>query len=85
MTDRARHLDARLRTFAGSSLSYLHLATAALMLGWTVAKIDALSGFPALVRFCVVTGCLIVAIVMLHRAAPRPSDRIFLEDRVPVA
>jgi len=85
MTDRARHLDARLRTFAGSSLSYLHLATASLMLGWTLSKIDALSGLLAIARFCVVIGCLVVTVVMLHRAAPRPSDRISFEDAAPVA
>jgi len=85
MTDRARHLDARLRTFAGSSLSYLHLATASLMLGWTLSKIDALSGLLAIARFCVVIGCLVVTVVMLHRAAPRPSDRISFEDSAPVA
>lgn len=84
MTDRARHLDTRLRTFARSSLSYLHLATAWLMLGWAVAKIDALSGFLEFVRFCVLCGCLIVALVMLHRAAPRASNRIDFADGVSV-
>lgn len=84
MTDRARHLDARLRRFAGSSLSYLHLATALLMLGWTLSKIEALSGPLAFARFCVVIGCLVTTMVMLHRAAPRPSDRILFGDRAPV-
>jgi len=85
MTDRARNLDARLRVFAGSSLSYLHLATASLMLGWTVAKIESLSGLPAIIRFCVAIGCLIVAVVMLRRAAPRPSGGVVFDDDVPAA
>ncbi len=85
MTNRARHLDQRLRTFAGSSLSYLHLATAALMLGWTLAKIDQLSGFLAFARFCIVVGCLIVAVVMLRRAAPRPSGSVVFDDGPPAA
>lgn len=76
MTDRARHLDGRLRTFAGTSLSSLHLTTAVLMLGWTVSKIDALVGFTAALQVIVVVGCLIVSVTMLHRAAPRPSARI---------
>ena len=83
MTDRARNLDARLRTFAGSSLSYLHLATTSLMLGWTVAKIESLSGLLAIIRFCVATGCLIVAVAMLRRAAPRPSGGVLFGDGAP--
>jgi len=85
MSDRARHLDARLRTFAGSSLSYLHLATASLMLGWTLSKIDALSGPLAFARFCVVIGCLVATVVMLHRAAPGPRGRTLFEDGAPAA
>lgn len=76
MTDRARHLDRRLRAFAGASVSHLHLATSMLMLGWAWSKVDALSGALAFARFVIVIGCLVVALVMLHRAAPRPSDRL---------
>lgn len=85
MTDRARHLDIRLRAFAGESVSLLHLATSLLMLGWTWSKIDALSGALAFARFVIVIGCLVVALVMLHRAAPRPSDRLLSADGVLVA
>ena len=76
MTDRARHLDSRLRTFAGASVSHLHLATTTLMLGWTWSKIDALTGAFAFARYFIVSCCLVVALVMLHRATPRPSDRL---------
>jgi hypothetical protein len=78
MTDRARYLDERLRAFAGASLSHLHLATSSLMLGWTLSKVDALSGLLAFARFFVVIGCLVIAVVMLRRAAPRPSGRLLL-------
>ena len=81
MSDRARLLDERLRSFAASSVSFLQLATAALMLGWTLSKIDDLTGVIAVGRFCAVLGCLFVALVALRRSAPRrprgvPDDSV---------
>lgn len=76
MTDRALLLDMRLRSFAASSVSYLELAAAALMLGWTLSKIQ---GVPAVVtvgQFVVVVACLIVAVVSLRRAAPRQPRNV---------
>ena len=80
MSDRARHLDERLRAFAESSLSHLHLATALLMLGWTIAKVEALTGLLAGTQFLVVIVCVVVSVVMMRRAAPRPSDRVKFPD-----
>ncbi|MEO6123489.1 MAG: hypothetical protein ABIR32_07235 [Ilumatobacteraceae bacterium] len=85
MTDRARLLDERLRAFAGSSLTSLHLATAVLMLGWTSSKIDGLTGFLAGFRFCVVVGCLVMSVISLRRAAPRPSGKFHFGDGATIA
>ena len=71
MSDLARILDERIRAFAASSVSYLHLATATLMLGWTVSKVDELTGALMILATVVVYGSLIGAVVFLRRAAPR--------------
>ena len=76
MTDRARLLDDRLRSFAASSVSYLEVATAALMLGWTLSTITDLPTVLAAAQIVAVVGCLIVAIVCLRRGAPRQPRHI---------
>lgn len=72
MTDRARVLDDRLRAFATSSMSFLLVATGFLMLGWSSAKVEGLTGLLAFVRFGVVIGSVVAVVVVLRRAAPRP-------------
>lgn len=76
MTDRAVLLDTRLRSFAASSVSYLELAAAALMLGWTLSKIQGVNTVVAVGQFVVVVACLIVAVVSLRRAAPRQPRNV---------
>jgi hypothetical protein len=74
MSDLARILDERIRAFAASSVSYLHLATATLMLGWTVSKVDGLTGALSVLATVAVYASLVGAVVMLRRAAPRNRD-----------
>jgi hypothetical protein len=76
MTDRARLLDDRLRSFAASSVSYLEVATAALMLGWTLSKIADLPAVLAASQIVAVVVCLVVAVVCLRRGAPRHPRHI---------
>jgi hypothetical protein len=76
MTDRARLLDDRLRSFAASSVSYLEVATAALMLGWTLSTITDLPTVLTAAQIVAVVGCLIVGIVCLRRGAPRQPRHI---------
>ncbi|MDH3499262.1 MAG: hypothetical protein OEM97_04000 [Acidimicrobiia bacterium] len=74
LSDQARAVDLRIRTFANRSVAALQLAAALLAIGWTVAKIPA--GEPAaigLLRFLFVLGCLFATAILLNTAAPRPS------------
>ena len=76
-------------------MSFLQLATAALMMGWVASKVDDLTGVLAFVQFCTVFTGLVGAVLMLHRAAPRaprnPShslvddEFVHVDDRSPVA
>ena len=73
MSDRARDVDDRLRSFAGRSMALLQSAAAVIVAGWTLAKLSVLDGGvldPA--RFLAVVGCLVGGVTLLRRAAPRP-------------
>jgi len=73
LSEAARDVDARLRSFAGASMALLQIAAAVIVAGWTVSKLPQPDGgFLAAVRFLAVIGCLVVAVAELRRAAPRP-------------
>ena len=76
LSDEAGAVDARIRAFAATSVAHLELAVAVLTTGWVVSETDGLgSGIVDLARFVVVLGALVVTIVLLRRAAPRPDRR----------
>ena len=66
----AAAVDARMRWFAARGLASLELSAAALALGWSVSKLpgDAMGWL----RVLVTIGALVLALVALHRARPRP-------------
>lgn len=69
----AQIVDGRMRSFAGASVAMLQAAGAALTAGWTLSEVplgDA--GFLLTLRFLAVVGCLVWAVALLMRAAPRP-------------
>lgn len=74
MSARAARLDQRLREFALTSLAYLEASTAVLAAAWLGSALPATDAWPVL-AFGVGTGGLLLAIVLLRRAAPRPPRR----------
>lgn len=72
----AQTVDVTIRSFASRSVALLQLAAAMLVAGWVVSKAP-FDGAVALqvIQFVVVWGCLLVTIVLLRRAAPRPPRR----------
>lgn len=76
LSDAARDVDAHLRSFAGTSMALLQTAAAVIVVGWTVSKLPLPdTGLLAAVHLLAVVGCLVAAIVVLRRAAPRPPRR----------
>ena len=76
LSDSARRVDARLRGFAAQSVTTLRFASSILVLGWAVSKAPrSSSGLVEVLRAVFVIGCLVAALVLLRRAAPRPSRR----------
>jgi hypothetical protein len=72
MSDRARWVDNRMRWFAHRTVGLLQAAAAWLVLGWVVSKTGGTDrAWADVLRFVVVLGCLVAAIVHLHRGAPR--------------
>lgn len=76
LSERARTVDLRLRSFAAGTVSRLELAAAALGLGWTLASVPT-AGPAEVVVTVVAVALLIVTVVLLRRATPRPrgADR----------
>ena len=79
---RALHVDSRIRTFAGRSLSWLQAAAAVLVATWTLALTPIRWGNDAAaqevgdwVTGILVLAGLVVTVVLLRRAAPRPPRR----------
>lgn len=79
LSDRARRLDERLRAFALASISRLQLAAAALTTAWAFSSITTPVGDSRVARemlgavqLAVVIAALVVAVVQLRRARPRP-------------
>ena len=75
-TERALHVDGRIRAFAGRTTSCLQLAAATLVTTWVVALTPWREGSVAegLTSRPVIAG-LVVAVVVLRRASPRPPRR----------
>jgi hypothetical protein len=72
----AQYVDTRLRSFAARSLSLLQTAAAVLVVGWTLSKLSQFDrGVAGFVRTLAVIACLVVAVMLLRRAAPRPPRR----------
>lgn len=71
---RALEVDARIRTFAGRTLSWLQAAVATLVATWVLALTPlrpVSEGLEALLALLVLAG-LVATVVLLFRAAPRP-------------
>ncbi|WP_035062363.1 hypothetical protein, partial [Cellulomonas bogoriensis] len=75
LSDRAQLVDARIRAFAGTSVAYLELAAAVLGAGWTVSATPWVGTVPQVLQVVVVVGGLVLTVVLLRRAAPRPPRR----------
>lgn len=78
-SQRALHVDSRIRAFAGRSLSWLQASVAVLVATWALAltplkwgRDDAAQGVVDIVVAFVVLAGLVITIVLLHRASPRP-------------
>jgi len=69
LSDRAAHVDARMRAFAGESVAWLQLAAAVLTAAWVASQVPTDAG----VATIAVLGGLVVVVVLLRRARPRPS------------
>lgn len=73
LSERAQHVDLQIRSFAATSVALLQLAAAVLTAGWVVAKADDITNDALLLlRFFVVIGCLVLTVILLFRASPRP-------------
>jgi hypothetical protein len=74
LSDVAHRVDDRLRHFATGAVAWLQLAAGSLALGWTIASAVSADMSDALtVLVAVVTlACLVLAVVALRKAAPRP-------------
>jgi hypothetical protein len=72
LSDRAHAVDLTMRSFASTSTAYLQLAAAVLTAAWTVSKIDLPFAPVAVVQGVVVLASLVLTVVLLHRASPRP-------------
>jgi hypothetical protein len=76
LSDRAHRADLRMRSFATTSVAWLQLAAAVLIAGWVMSTAaDTRSDLVEVVRGVAVTGCLVLTVVMLHRASTRPPRR----------
>lgn len=76
LSDGARVVDTRIREFAGVSVARLQLASAVLVATWILAMIPGPHAAPvAAAQAVVVLGGALTAIVLLHRASPRPPRR----------
>ncbi len=73
LSEGAQGVDVRIRSFAATSVARLQLAAAVLTAGWVLAKApDATNTAVGLLHVVAVLGCLVLTVVLLLRAAPRP-------------
>ncbi len=76
LSDSAKTVDCRIRSFAGRSAALLQLAASVLVAGWTIAKVPGLEeGWLSFVRFVLVIGSLAGTVALLRQAAPRPPRK----------
>ena len=76
LSDSAKTVDLRIRSFAGRSAAWLQLAASVLVAGWTIAKVPGLEeGWLSFVRFVLVIGSLAGTVALLRKAAPRPPRK----------
>lgn len=76
LSDRAHRADTRMRSFAGTSVAFLQLAAAVLVAGWVVSKaLRTANDLVEIVRFCAVIGSLVLTVVIVRKASPRPPRR----------
>ncbi len=72
LSDAAREVDLRIRAFAAATVDLLHLAVAVLIFGWAIAWFNRSDGSSSPLLSLMAIICLIAAIVLLRKAAPRP-------------
>jgi len=75
LSERAQVVDARIRSFADASVSWLQLAAAVLVAGWVVSCAEPPAPGPAVgaLLTVLVLGGLVVTVVLLRRARPRAA------------
>lgn len=80
LSNRAHVVDLRMRSFASTSIARLQLAAAVLTATWTVSKVPGADTGPLVpVQVVAVIGGLVITLVLLHRAAPRPPRKWIAE------
>lgn len=80
LSPRATRLDERLRAFATASVAHLELAAAVLTLAWVVSAASLLPGDGEWLGVVAVVAGLVVAVVQLRAARPRPPRTARLRD-----
>ncbi len=78
LSEAAREVDARIRRYAARAVAHLELSAGALTLGWTVSKTFGDRG--SVIGTLLVLALLVVAVVALHRARPRPPRSFTIAD-----
>jgi hypothetical protein len=80
LSERARAVDLRMRSFASTSIARLQLAVAVLTATWVLSQIPGVEAGPfALVQTLTVTAGVVLTVVLLHKASPRPPRKWFAE------
>ena len=80
LSERAGVVDLRMRSFASTSVARLQLAAAVLAAAWTVSKVPGVESRPTMVTQAVaVIGGLVITVILLHRASPRPPRKWIAE------
>ncbi len=78
LSEVATEVDARIRRYAAGAVAHLELSAGALTLGWTIAK--AFGDGRSMPGTFLVLALLVVAVVALHRARPRPPRSFSIAD-----
>ena len=80
LSERARAVDLRMRSFASTSVARLQLAVTVLTATWVLSKIPGFATSPfALVQTLTVIAGVLITVFLLHRASPRPPRKWFAE------
>ncbi|ACZ30124.1 hypothetical protein Xcel_1093 [Xylanimonas cellulosilytica DSM 15894] len=75
LSERALVVDGNLRAFAARTVAALELAAAVLAATWAASGAHAAGWLPGVLGMVVVLGGLVVAVVLLVKASPRPPRR----------